>query len=52
MNDHQFRQLLDVLAGINTSLSSIARTLESCANEEAPIDLGDAIERGRLFGRD
>lgn len=53
MTDHQLRQLIDALRGIDGSLAIIARALSDTeTSEPTDVDINDAIERGRLFGRD
>lgn len=53
MTDHQFRQLLDTLKGIDGSLAAIARAMTGATtDDDGDTSLLDAIERGRLFGRD
>jgi hypothetical protein len=55
MTDHQFRQLLETLKGIDGSLAAIARAMTGATEStEEPTDtsLLDAIERGRLFNPD
>jgi hypothetical protein len=52
MTDHQFRQLLEVLRGIDDSLGAIARALTSTGESDENVDIHDIIDRGRLFGKD